>query len=95
MERWPSHIRRTAGTGFLLAAAADLIVWGILRLLRAMEGSTLQTLSQVLGWLFDENTGEDDFHGLENARDIVERYSGNLSLSGAPGEVILRMSLRF
>ena len=38
---------------------------------------------------------EDDFHGLENARDIVERYSGNLSLSGAPGEVILRMSLRF
>ena len=21
MERWPSHIRRTAGTGFLLAAA--------------------------------------------------------------------------
>ena len=54
-----------------------------------------KTLSQVLGWLFDENTGEDDFHGLENARDIVERYSGNLSLSGAPGEVILRMSLRF
>ena len=32
---------------------------------------------------------------LENARDIVERYSGSLSLSGAPGEVILRMSLRF
>ena len=31
-----------------------------------------KTLSQVLGWLFDENTGEDDFHGLENARDIVE-----------------------
>ncbi|MFQ6829939.1 MAG: hypothetical protein ACLRSY_09745, partial [Acutalibacter sp.] len=54
-----------------------------------------KTLSQVLGWLFDENTGEDDFHGLENARDIVERYSGSLSLSGAPGEVILRMSLRF
>ena len=54
-----------------------------------------KTLSQVLGWLFDENTGEDDFHGLENARDIVVRYSGNLSLSGAPGEVILRMSLRF
>lgn len=54
-----------------------------------------KTLSQVLGWLFDENTGEDDFHGLENARDIVERYSGNLSLSGAQGEVILRMSLRF
>lgn len=49
----------------------------------------------MLGWLFDENTGEDDFHGLENARDIVERYSGSLSLSGAPGEVILRMSLRF
>lgn len=24
-----------------------------------------KTLSQVLGWLFDENTGEDDFHGLE------------------------------
>ena len=31
----------------------------------------------------------------EHARDIVERYSGSLSLSGAPGEVILRMSLRF
>ena len=35
----------------LLMAAADLIVWGILRLLRAMEGSALQTLSQVLGVL--------------------------------------------
>ena len=35
----------------LLAAAADLIVWVILRLLRAMEGGTLQTLSRVLGVL--------------------------------------------
>ena len=55
-----------------------------------------QTFSQLLAWLFDEDfQGEDDLHGLENARDIVERYSGKLSLSGAPGEVILHMGLRF
>ncbi len=36
---------------FFMVTAADLIVWGILRLLRAMEGSPLQTLSRVLGVL--------------------------------------------
>lgn len=55
-----------------------------------------KSFSQLLEWLFEEDSQEeDDFHGLETAREIVERYSGKLSLSGAPGDVILHMSLRF
>ena len=55
-----------------------------------------KNFSQLLEWLFDEDPQSDgDFHGLENTQEIVERYSGNLSLSGTSGEVILHMSLKF
>jgi hypothetical protein len=32
---------------------------------------------------------------LDNTREIVERYSGKLSLSSAGDELILHLSLRF
>lgn len=55
-----------------------------------------KNFSQLLEWLFDEDPQSDgDFHGLENTQELVERYSGNLSLSGTSGEVILHMSLKF
>ena len=54
-----------------------------------------KTLSQTLAWLFEEGQEDDSLHGLENAREIVGRYSGKLSLSGTSGEVIIHLSLRF
>ena len=55
-----------------------------------------KSLSQVLQWLFDDAPRQDDqFRGLENTAQIVERYSGNLSVSGAPGETILQAAVRF
>ena len=55
-----------------------------------------KNLTQLLEWLFDEDAqNQDQLHGLENAQEIVGRYSGKLSVSGAPGEVILHMSLKF
>ena len=54
-----------------------------------------KTFSQMLAWLFEEDQEDDSFRGLENAREIVERYSGKLSLSGTAGEVIIHLSLRF
>ena len=55
-----------------------------------------KTFTQLLEWLFDEEPhSPEELRGLENAQEIVSRYSGQLSVSGAPGEVILHMSLKF
>lgn len=55
-----------------------------------------KNLTQLLEWLFDEEPQtQEELRGLENAQEIVARYSGKLSVSGAPGEVILHMSLKF
>lgn len=55
-----------------------------------------KNLSQLLEWLFDDAPpAEDTLRGLQNTREIVRRYSGRLSVSGAPGETILQLSLRF
>ena len=55
-----------------------------------------KNLSEILEWLFDEEpASQEDFHGLESAQEIVERYSGKLSLSGAGEDIILHMSLHF
>lgn len=55
-----------------------------------------QSLSSILSWLFEEDFQPDDgLDGLDCTRDIVERYSGKLSLSGAGEELILRLSLHF
>lgn len=53
-------------------------------------------LSDVLSWLFDESPADSgDLRGLENTGEIISRYSGKLSVSGAPDEVILQAVLRF
>ena len=55
-----------------------------------------KSLSQVLQWLFDDAPPPGrPVPGLENTAQIVERYSGNLSVSGAPGETILQAAVRF
>lgn len=47
-------------------------------------------------WLFEDSPErEETLQGLDNTREIVERYSGQLSVSGAAGETILRLALRF
>lgn len=52
--------------------------------------------SDLLAWLFDDSPQEeDDLRGLENTAEIVGRHSGRLSVSGAPGEVILQAAVRF
>lgn len=51
--------------------------------------------SDVLSWLFEDPSEESEFHGLENTREIIGRYSGKLTVSGAPEETILQASLRF
>lgn len=52
--------------------------------------------NQLLSWLFRQDDPEEGgLKGLENTEDILERYSGSLSRSGTPGEVILTADLRF
>lgn len=52
--------------------------------------------SDLLSWLFDDTPApEDDLRGLENTREIISRYSGKLTVSGAPGETILQAALHF
>lgn len=55
-----------------------------------------QSLSTILSWLFEEDFQPDDgLDGLDNTREIVERYSGKLSLSSTGDELILHLSLHF
>lgn len=55
-----------------------------------------KNVSQILEWLFDEETEEQDqLHGLEHTQEIVGRYSGKLSVSGTEGDVILHVALKF
>lgn len=51
--------------------------------------------SDVLFWLLEDPSEEDDLHGLENTREILGRYSGKLTVSNASTETILQASLRF
>lgn len=53
-------------------------------------------VSDLLSWLFDDSPQEPgDLRGLENTEEIISRYSGKLSVSGTPGEVIIQAALRF
>ena len=55
-----------------------------------------KSFSQLMEWLFEDSPErEETLQGLDNTREIVERYSGKLSVSGAAGETILRLALRF
>lgn len=55
-----------------------------------------KSFSQLMEWLFEDSPErEKTLQGLDNTREIVERYSGQLSVSGAAGETILRLALRF
>ena len=55
-----------------------------------------KSFSQLMEWLFEDSPErEETLQGLDNTREIVERYSGQLSVSGAAGETILRLALRF
>ncbi len=66
--------------------------------LPAPEKFTLRgkKLADVLRWLFEESPQpENELRGLESTEEIIDRYSGKLTVSGTPGEVILQASLRF
>ena len=55
-----------------------------------------KNFSQLLQWLFEERPPEGgNLQGLESTLEILSRYSGSLSVSSAPGEVLLRTVLRF
>ncbi len=54
-----------------------------------------KTLSQVWETLFEEQEQPDDLHGLELTRELINRFSGSLSLSGTKREIILQAQLRF
>lgn len=54
-------------------------------------------LSDLFTYAFDDNSGPDPIlHGLENTEEIIERYSGRLTVSAAgENEVILQAVLNF
>ena len=55
-----------------------------------------KTFQQLLQWLFDDNPSPSQgLKGLDNTLEILGRYSGNLSVSSTPGEILLRAVLRF
>ena len=55
-----------------------------------------KTFSQLLAWLFDDRPREErGLQGLDNTLALLSRYSGKLSVSSAPGEILLRAVLRF
>ncbi len=57
---------------------------------------TKKKFADLLNWLFDDSPREpEELQGLENTEEIISRYSGKLSVSGTPGDVILRAALHF
>ncbi len=52
--------------------------------------------TDLLAWLFDDSSQqEDELRGLENTAEIVLAHSGSLTVSGAPGEIVIRAMLRY
>lgn len=53
-------------------------------------------LSDLFNWLFEDSPGgENDLHGMDNTREIINRLSGKLSVAGTEDETIIQAAVRF